>query len=133
MKLMIVTDAWEPQVNGVVRTLKMTRRELQKLGHEVELLSPQGFRSVPCPSYPEIELELATRAGVARQIDAFAPDCLHIATEGPLGWLARSVAARFSSRSRVCLSRPMPPIRLTSWWATPPPTLGQRCLAPRAP
>lgn len=92
MKLMIVTDAWEPQVNGVVRTLKMTRRELQKLGHEVELLSPQGFRSVPCPSYPEIELALATRAGVARQIDAFAPDCLHIATEGPLGWLARSVA-----------------------------------------
>lgn len=92
MKLMIVTDAWEPQVNGVVRTLKMTRRELQRFGHEVELLSPQGFKTVPCPSYPEIELALTLRRGVARRIDAFAPDCLHIATEGPLGWLARSVA-----------------------------------------
>ncbi len=92
MKLMIVTDAWEPQVNGVVRTLKMTRRELQRLGHEVELLSPQAFRTLPCPSYPEIALALTTRGAVARRIDAFGPDCLHIATEGPLGWLARSVA-----------------------------------------
>jgi hypothetical protein len=92
MKLMIVTDAWEPQVNGVVRTLKMTTRELRRMGHEVDLLAPDRFRSMPCPSYPEIELALTTRAGVARQIDAFAPDCLHIATEGPLGWLARSVA-----------------------------------------
>ena len=92
MKLMIVTDAWEPQVNGVVRTLKMTTRELRRLGHEVELLSPQGFRTLPCPSYPEIELALTWRGGVARRIDAFGPDCLHIATEGPLGWLARSVA-----------------------------------------
>jgi glycosyltransferase involved in cell wall biosynthesis len=92
MKLMIVTDAWEPQVNGVVRTLKMTTRELRRLGHEVELLSPQGFRTLPCPTYPEIELALTWRAGVARRIDAFAPDCLHIATEGPLGWLTRSVA-----------------------------------------
>lgn len=92
MKLMIVTDAWEPQVNGVVRTLKMTTRELRRLGHQVELLSPQGFRTLPCPSYPEIELALATKAMVARRIDAFGPDCLHIATEGPLGWQARAVA-----------------------------------------
>lgn len=92
MKLMIVTDAWEPQVNGVVRTLKMTTRELQKLGHEVELLSPQGFRTLPCPSYPEIELALAAKGMVARRIDAFGPDALHIATEGPLGWKARAVA-----------------------------------------
>jgi glycosyltransferase involved in cell wall biosynthesis len=92
MKLMIVTDAWEPQVNGVVRTLKMTTRELQRMGHEIALVSPNDFRSMPCPTYPEIDLALTTRAGVARRIDAFAPDCLHIATEGPLGWLARSVA-----------------------------------------
>lgn len=92
MKIMIVTDAWEPQVNGVVRTLKMTRRELQALGHTVEILSPQGFRSMPCPTYPEIALALTTRRAVARRIDAFKPDCLHIATEGPLGWMARAVA-----------------------------------------
>lgn len=92
MKLMIVTDAWEPQVNGVVRTLKMTCREIERLGHRVEILSPQGFRTLPCPSYPEIELALASRRAVAARIDAFAPDCLHIATEGPLGWQARAVA-----------------------------------------
>lgn len=92
MKIVIVTDAWEPQVNGVVRTLKMTTRELTLLGHQVEVISPQGFRNVPCPTYPDIRLALATRSMVARQLDAIVPDCLHIATEGPLGWAARSVA-----------------------------------------
>lgn len=94
MKILVVTDAWEPQVNGVVRTLKMTRAELQRMGHEVEILSPQGFRSMPCPTYPEIALALTTRAEVGRRIRAIDPDCLHIATEGPLGWLARSFAIR---------------------------------------
>lgn len=94
MKLLIVTDAWEPQVNGVVRTLKMTQRELQARGHEVRFLSPLDFRSVPCPTYPEISLALTTSQAVARHVDAFDPDCLHIATEGPLGWLARRVAMR---------------------------------------
>lgn len=92
MKIMIVTDAWEPQVNGVVRTLKMTTRELRAMGHSTHILSPLDFKSVPCPTYPEISLALATRAATARRIDAVAPDCLHIATEGPLGWAARSVA-----------------------------------------
>ncbi|MBH1965311.1 MAG: glycosyltransferase family 1 protein [Comamonadaceae bacterium] len=94
MKIMIVTDAWEPQVNGVVRTLKMTTRELRAMGHSTHILSPLDFKSVPCPTYPEISLALATRAATARRIDAVAPDCLHIATEGPLGWAARSVAMR---------------------------------------
>lgn len=92
MKILIVTDAWEPQVNGVVRTLKMTTRQLQAMGHTVAILSPLDFHSVPCPSYPEISLALASRRAVARRIDALAPDCLHIATEGPLGWAARAVA-----------------------------------------
>lgn len=92
MKILIVTEAWDPQVNGVVRTLKMTRRELQALGHEVALLTPAAFRSLPCPTYPEIRLSLASRRAVARAIDAEAPDCLHLATEGPLGWAARAVA-----------------------------------------
>ena len=92
MKIMIVSDAWEPQVNGVVRTLGMTAQQLRELGHEVQFLSPQGLRSLPCPTYPEIRLSLVTRRTVAQRIDAFAPDALHIATEGPLGWKARAVA-----------------------------------------
>jgi len=94
MKILIVTEAWNPQINGVVRTLKMTSRELGKLGHTVELLTPQGFRSIPCPTYPDIRLSITTPAEVARRIDEFGPDCLHIATEGPLGWMARAVARR---------------------------------------
>lgn len=92
MKILIVTEAWDPQVNGVVRTLKMTRRELEALGHRVALLTPQRFRSLPCPTYPDIRLALATRRAVAEVIDAESPDCLHLATEGPLGWAARAVA-----------------------------------------
>lgn len=92
MKLTIATDAWEPQVNGVVRTLKMTTRELEHRGHQVQVLSSQMFRCVPCPTYPEIDLAITTRRSVERWIDAFDPDCLHIATEGPLGWMARSIA-----------------------------------------
>ena len=80
MKILIVSDAWEPQVNGVVRTLKMTRRELELKGHRSELISPLGFRSLPCPTYPEISLALTTRREVERRIDDIAPDCLHIAT-----------------------------------------------------
>lgn len=94
MKILIVSDAWEPQVNGVVRTLKMTRRELEQKGHLTELVSPLGFRSIPCPTYPGISLALTTERAVARKIDHFAPDCIHIATEGPLGWLARHIAMR---------------------------------------
>ena len=94
MKILIVTDAWEPQVNGVVRTLKMTRRELERRGHIVEIISPLGFRSIPCPTYPEISLAITHGRELARRIDSFSPDCLHIATEGPLGWLARRVAMR---------------------------------------
>jgi glycosyltransferase involved in cell wall biosynthesis len=94
MRILIVSDAWEPQVNGVVRTLKMTRREMERKGHQTEIISPLGFRSIPCPTYPEISLALASARDVERQIDRFSPDCLHIATEGPLGWRARGIALR---------------------------------------
>lgn len=94
MKILIVTDAWEPQVNGVVRTLKSTRRELEAMGHAVELITPREFRTVPCPTYPEIRLSLFAGAGVRRRIRAFGPDALHIATEGPLGLAARRYAVR---------------------------------------
>ena len=94
MKIMIVTDAWEPQVNGVVRTLKNTTRELTGLGHRVELVTPLEFRTIPCPTYPEIRLSLLPRRRVHERIAEFAPDALHIATEGPLGLAARAYAIR---------------------------------------
>jgi glycosyltransferase involved in cell wall biosynthesis len=94
MKIMLVTDAWEPQVNGVVRTLKTTARELTAMGHEVRFLTPLGFRTLPCPTYPEIRLSLFPGAGVSRSIREFDPDALHIATEGPLGMAARRFALR---------------------------------------
>ena len=94
MKILVVTDAWEPQVNGVVRTLKSTRRELQALGHEVDFLTPLEFRTLPCPTYPDIRLSLFPKAKVRARIRDFAPDAIHIATEGPLGMAARAQALR---------------------------------------
>jgi glycosyltransferase involved in cell wall biosynthesis len=94
VKIQIVTDAWEPQVNGVVRTLKTTARELTAMGHEVRFLTPLDFRTLPCPTYPEIRLSLFPQGGVNRRITAFDPDVLHIATEGPLGLAARRFALR---------------------------------------
>ena len=92
MKILIVTDAWTPQINGVVRTLQMTVRELQAMGHEVEMLSPDQFRSIACPGYAEIRLALVRRRTIRRRMRAIAPDALHLATEGPLGLHARSIA-----------------------------------------
>lgn len=89
MKICIVTDAWLPQVNGVVRTLASVRAALEGGGHEVMMISPDNFASLPCPTYPEIRLALATPGAVRRRVDAFAPESLHIATEGPLGLAAR--------------------------------------------
>lgn len=97
MRIMIVTDAWEPQVNGVVRTLKQTRAELQKLGHTVGLLTPLEFRTLPCPTYPEIRLSLFPDSKVGKRLKDFQPDAVHIATEGPLGLAAR----RFCLRNRL--------------------------------
>jgi glycosyltransferase involved in cell wall biosynthesis len=94
MRVLIVTDAWEPQVNGVVRTLKSTRRELQALGHSVEMLTPLEFCTVACPTYPDIRLSLFPGRTVARRIRELAPQALHIATEGPLGMAARAFARR---------------------------------------
>jgi glycosyltransferase involved in cell wall biosynthesis len=86
---MIVSDAWSPQVNGVVNTLRNTIRELGQTGHEVATITPNGFRTVACPTYPEIRLSLFPGRRVAHTIDEFAPQALHIATEGPLGLAAR--------------------------------------------
>jgi glycosyltransferase involved in cell wall biosynthesis len=89
MRIAIVTDAWTPQVNGVVRTLNALRGELERRGHRVEVIAPDRFRSIPCPSYPEIPLSLARAKSIAAILREFAPDAVHIATEGPLGIAAR--------------------------------------------
>ncbi|MDP1028432.1 glycosyltransferase family 1 protein [Sphingomonas sp. KR1UV-12] len=89
MRIALVSDAWSPQVNGVVRTLTTTVAELRRQEHAVETITPDGFTTVPCPSYPEIRLAIAAGRGVRRRLEAFAPDAVHIATEGPLGWAAR--------------------------------------------
>jgi glycosyltransferase involved in cell wall biosynthesis len=89
MRIIIVSDAWSPQINGVVITLHNTIRELERAGHTVATITPDGFRSIPCPTYPEIRLALFPARRVARRIDEFVPDAIHIATEGPLGLAAR--------------------------------------------
>jgi len=94
MRVAIVTDAWAPQVNGVVRTLTHTRRELEAMGHAVTMITPQAFRTLPCPTYPEIRLSLGARYGVGRMIARAEADAIHIATEGPLGWAARAYCLR---------------------------------------
>jgi glycosyltransferase involved in cell wall biosynthesis len=96
MKIMIVTDAWKPQVNGVVRTLQTTARELQAMGHTVDFLTPLEFSTLPCPTYPDIRLSLFPGSKVARRLSEFDPDALHIATEGPLGMAARRFALTHS-------------------------------------
>lgn len=94
MRILIVTDAWRPQVNGVVQTLSKTRDALRDFGHDVQMLTPDGKRTYPCPTYPEIRLALFSGASVSRTVLDYAPDCIHIATEGPLGFAARSFCVR---------------------------------------
>ena len=98
MRIAIVTDAWSPQVNGVVRTLQAVRSELEAMGHVVRVIAPDAFHSLPCPTYPEIRLALASSGAIGRRLAAFAPDAIHLATEGPL-----CIAAR-----RWCLAQGLP-------------------------
>lgn len=90
----IVSDAWRPQINGVVRTLDTVAGELGAMGHAAEVFGPDRFRTVPLPTYPDIRLAVAPRRKLVRLIEVFGPDRLHIATEGPLGMAARSWARR---------------------------------------
>jgi len=90
MRIAICTDAWHPQVNGVVRSISTTVGILLERGHEVELVTPQQFHTMPMPGYKEIRLALVPRFGTRRTLTDFAPDIVHIATEGPIGWSARS-------------------------------------------
>ena len=94
MRIAIVSDAGEPQVNGVVNTLRATQQCLQSKGHEVLMLAPRDFRTFACPTYPEIRLAYKPYAKIAAALDAFSPDCIHIATEGPMGLAARRYCLR---------------------------------------
>ena len=94
MRITIVTDAWHPQVNGVVTTLTHTIRTLQEWGHEVLPITPELFKSFPCPTYPEILLSWHPGKKITDLLEEFAPHAIHIATEGPLGWAARAYCLR---------------------------------------
>ena len=90
MNVALITDAWMPQVNGVVTTLVELVREMEDLGHAVCVIQPGMFRTRPCPGYAGIDLAISPKAQLTQRLDSFRPDCIHIATEGPLGWAARS-------------------------------------------
>src|SRR6202012_70154 len=94
MRILVATDAWRPQVNGVVRTLTSLARAASTLGVEIDFLTPDGFRTVPLPTYPGIRIALTNRREIARRIEAAAPEAIHIATEGPIGWAVRSYCLR---------------------------------------
>lgn len=98
MRILIVTDAWHPQVNGVVRTLTTLRQHLDAKGHEAVMITPDQFNNMPCPTYPEIRLALFPGRKMARTIESLRPCVVHIATEGPLGFTAR----------RYCMRRGIP-------------------------
>lgn len=85
-KILVATDAWHPQINGVVRTLTSTIHVLKEQGYQVKVFSPDGFRTIPCPTYTEIRLSLAGKRSALRILQNFRPDAVHIATEGPIGW-----------------------------------------------
>ena len=94
MRIAIVSDAWRPQINGVVTTLEQTSEAARRLGHEILLISAAGLACVPCPSYPEIRLALCPGPSVRARLQRFAPEAIHIATEGPLGLAARAYCMR---------------------------------------
>jgi glycosyltransferase involved in cell wall biosynthesis len=94
VKILFITDAWHPQINGVVRTLSTTGRELERMGHTVSFIGPDQFNTVALPGYREIRLAIKPRRKLERLISAFQPQAIHIATEGPLGWAGRAICRR---------------------------------------
>ena len=95
MRILVATDAWEPQVNGVVRTLTRVVQELRDMGHEVDVVSPDQFKTFPLPTYPEIKVALGVYEPVQERFKAFEPEAIHIATEGPIGLAARRICVEW--------------------------------------
>ena len=121
MKILVVTDAWHPQVNGVVRTLSTVANELRHMGHDVSVIGPHRFRTIPCPTYPDIQLAYDAGGKLPGMIEAYRPDAIHISTEGPLGFTAR----RHCRRKDVT---PSPPPITRSF-----PNISRRARASRRP
>jgi glycosyltransferase involved in cell wall biosynthesis len=94
MRILVATDAWHPQVNGVVRTLTSLARSAAALGVEIDFLTPDGFPSLGVPTYPGLRVALPNRREIARRIETVSPDAIHVATEGPIGWAARAYCRR---------------------------------------
>jgi glycosyltransferase involved in cell wall biosynthesis len=94
MRILVATDAWHPQVNGVVRTLTSLARSASALDADIAFLTPDGFPSIGVPTYPGLRIALPNRREIARRIDAASPDAIHIATEGPIGWAVRAYCRR---------------------------------------
>jgi len=125
LRVLIISDAWHPQVNGVVRTLSTLVDELTLMGHKAEVIGPDRFTSIPCPTYPEIRLALLPRRRLAKLIASFMPAAIHIATEGPLGIAARAYCRRhglpfttaFHTKfAEYLYARTRVPTRLTYSW-----------------
>ena len=102
LKVLIVTDAWRPQVNGVVTTLELLGRELRALGHEVRYATPEGRFTLPLPTYPDIRLAFFPRTGLEKVFRDFAPDAVHIATEGTMGLSARAICIKHGIEFTTC-------------------------------
>lgn len=100
LKILLISDAWKPQINGVVRTLEKTVDGLNKLGHQAIVIGPDRFPTIPCPSYPSIRLAVCCSAKLTKILHDFVPDRIHIATEGPLGLAAR----RYCLKNRLHFS-----------------------------
>jgi glycosyltransferase involved in cell wall biosynthesis len=124
-RILVATDAWPPQVNGVVTALLNTIAGLRRHGHIVEVITPEGFRTIPTPSYPEIPLALFPWRQVVRRIEAFRPDIIHVATEGPIGGAARKYCVKNGLRFTTAYHTSFPeyvhariglPIAWTSAW-----------------
>ncbi len=98
MRILIATDAWAPQVNGVVRCLEATIGELASRGAQVDVMSPDQFRSLPMPSYPDIRLAMVSARSVVRRLQAGHYDAIHLATEGPIGWAVRGACKKLGLR-----------------------------------
>ncbi|MBW8720569.1 MAG: glycosyltransferase, partial [Polaromonas sp.] len=110
MKVALVTDAWQPQVNGVVTTLVELVRELEALGHQVEVIHPGLFKTRPCPGYAGIDLAVSPKRRLTEKLDAFGPEAIHVATEGPLGWAARGYCVKRGLRFTTAFHTKFPAI-----------------------
>jgi glycosyltransferase involved in cell wall biosynthesis len=115
MRIMIVTDAWVPQTNGVVNTLSQTAAWLERFGHEVRIVGPREFHTIPCPSYPEIRVAVRPLPGLRRSVESFAPQAVHIATEGPLGCAARRYCLRYGLRFTTSYHTQFPQYLRARW------------------